>query len=73
MLLRSGRVLSYSRHRVSTKKCGHLCELDAVRKCCACVDKRPNAMTYFAFNQSSINTVSIVERDFYYCPACKSH
>lgn len=65
MKLRSGKTIEKS-----SKVCGHTCELWH-DKCCACSDKRQKNDAYVAYNQSHLDKVSIVARDFRYCPTCK--
>jgi predicted nucleotide-binding protein (sugar kinase/HSP70/actin superfamily) len=39
--------------------------------CCACNDIRPHQATYIAHNKSYLSQGSHVDRNYYYCPACK--
>jgi len=52
------------------KQCGHMCEL-TTKKCCECMDKRDECRYYVAFNNSELSNISLVERNWYYCPTCK--
>lgn len=53
-------------------ECGHVCELWALNKCCACSDKRPRDDTYIAYAGSYLADVKRVERSYHYCPTCKN-
>jgi hypothetical protein len=54
------------------RSCSHTCEnWDKSNGCCACSDMRPHMKTYPAYNNSSIDQVSKVGREYYYCPTCK--
>lgn len=53
--------------------CIHTCKMAWHNEtCCVCADKRPHDPTgYIAYNHSHIADMSLVSRDYYYCPGCK--
>jgi len=58
-------------YKACVHECGHMCGSSMVY-CCACNDIRPMQTKYIAHNKSYLSQGSYVNRNYYYCPTCKT-
>jgi len=69
VVTRSGKNTSI--YNACVHECGHMCG-SSMLYCCACNDIRPVQAKYIAHNKSYLSQGSYVNRNYYYCPTCKT-